>query len=55
MQVSTKLGEEIALDLDISEEMHKYFTAITVLRDGTKFSTLMDKIKFATLLNNEDP
>ena len=55
MQVSNQLGEEIALDLGISEEMQKYFTAITVLRDSTNFSTLMNKIKFATLLANGDP
>lgn len=49
-----KLGEELTIDLDIPETMAQKFKAIDSLRDGTKFSAQMNKIKFTTLVDSDD-
>ena len=45
-KVKADLNENIAIDLDIPESFGVLFTAIDQLKDGTKFTQQMSKIKF---------
>ena len=48
------LNENIEIDLDIPESFGVLFDAIDQLKDGTKFTKQMSKIKFQTLLDAGD-
>lgn len=54
-EASSVLGETIAMDLGLGDDVSEKFSSIDMLKDGTKFTSSKNKIKFETLLETQDP
>ena len=53
-KIKSELGADVAVDLSIPEEMNKMFTSIAALKDGTNFTSHMNKLKFVSLREVSD-